>query len=79
MTVLFSRIAIAAYGQIHTLAINSNTHVDGHYATFVVFLLSDVKKQMEITSHNYKLKKSKVAACFYQNANPLNILIVNSL
>jgi hypothetical protein len=27
------------------------------YAAFVVFLLSQVKKQMEITFHNYKLKR----------------------
>jgi len=47
---------------------------------FVVLLLSDVKKQMEITFHNYKLKKlnkSKFIACFYQDVNSLNILIIN--
>jgi hypothetical protein len=56
MAVPFSWVAIAACGHIRTFAINRDAHVDGHYSTFVVFLLSDVKKQIEVTFHNYKLK-----------------------
>ena len=56
MTVPFVRVAITASGHIRTFTINRNAHVDGHCTPFVVFLLSDIEKQMEITVHNYKLK-----------------------
>ncbi len=79
MIVPFDRITIASHGYIHAFAANCDAHVDGHCTPFVVFLLSDVEKQMEIT-HNYKLKKlnkSKFVACFYQDVHSLNRLIVN--
>jgi hypothetical protein len=79
MIIPFDRITIASRGYINAFTANCDAHVDRHYTSFVVFLLSDVEKQMEIT-HNYKpkkLNKSKFVACFYQDVRSMNVLIIN--
>jgi hypothetical protein len=48
--------ALAPCGEFGTAAADCNAHVDGHCSAFEVLLLSQVKKQVEITFHDYKLK-----------------------
>ena len=56
MAVPFCRIAFTPSGHIGTFAVNGDAHIDRNRPAFVVFLLSEIKKRVEVTFHNYMIK-----------------------